>query len=342
MFSGMFWTAATMLCFGVVDPPVREVGAASPTGAGITTSTPAHAAGSELAPLWLRPDRFDARAGEDVSVRLERLWAAQAVPVAPKSVKWEWAFVRLRGVQENRDTLAGLAAVPQRNEAAKEPGRAAGDEEPAAGDDGVRVELWSDGVAMIACDGAATVKVEDAGVVRDALRARLRASVYDEVAAAIGQKAQVRVRRIETAKCLVHVLKAGGEVGTSDSQNVITKAGQVNEIRFTMDPTRAMIGSDVSLRVFADFDKSARAKVIATCEEAGTTHEIEVDGSATGYLTLTHAGTWRVQFAVVKILQDDPEADMVLYAATAMFKTMPGQEAAKPEVVKSGPKEAAR
>lgn len=267
---------------------------------------------ASLRVAWLRPDRFDAKAGERLSLSLMRGTGDGASAMNLEETASEWAFLRIRGVQENRDSLGQLSdAAPDAAEA--DAGKAdAGKTE---------VTLARDGVAMIACDLAPRVETIDAGALRETLKDRLKPASYDELVAGIENKGGVRVRRVESAKCLVRVAKKDGTPGAADSQNVITKAGQRNEIRFTMDPTRAAVGSDVQFRVFAEYDKAAKAKVTVTCEEAGVSREIELDPSATGAIRLTDEGTWRVEFTAVKILKNDAEADVVVYVASAMFKT---------------------
>ncbi|MGE3109070.1 MAG: hypothetical protein AB7G11_13740 [Phycisphaerales bacterium] len=268
----------------------------------------------DLAPLWLLPDRFDAMAGENTSLSLSRGSppTARAVPIG--SLPTDWAFSRLRGVQENRDSLAELSSIL--------PAPPAKPDAPAA-DDSVRVSLPRDGVAMIACDFAPRTERIESATLLDALKGRLREPVSRDIQAASANKTHLSVRLIESAKCLIRVAPADGSASTSDAQTVITKAGQFSEIRFTMDPTRQPVGGDVQFRIFAGYDKADRSSVIATCVETGESQVIEVDPSATGLIHLTTAGTWRVQFTAIRILKNDLAADIEVLVATATFKTMP-------------------
>lgn len=308
-----------------------------------TVATKADASPTNLSPIWLSPNRFDAKAGEDVRVSLSRGVGAEAKAVKPTDAVCEWAFLRLRGVQENRDSLTLLSGRMLDANGQPKGGVDKGIQEGT--DQTVQVRLERDGVAVIACDLAPTEETIELQTLKDVLTPRLRESVAGDLDTALGTKEQVKIRRFETSKCLVRVSKNDGSAAPVDAQTVITKAGQRNEIRFTMDPTRLPIGADLQFRVFAEYDKAAKARVIATCDEAGVRQEIDVSPSATGYVRLAHEGTWRVEFTSIAFPKNDTSADVVIYSATAIFRTKPsGAEIAPPATKRSdaGTKEVTR
>jgi len=283
--------------------------------------------------LFLKPDRYELKVGERVELSLQRLSdagvagapaaaAADNVPapvdIAVSSLACDHAFLRLAGTQENRDSLVAMAFAP---DLVGEPAAQAAKGQPVAT---VSVPLTIHGVAMIGCDFSPRVELLGADELRAFLKSVLTAPAFEEASKLIPKDGDVRVRRVETVKTLVNVTTDDPKA-IGDRQTAISKTGQMNEIRFTMNPTSTPLGSDVALRVFAKIDKAANAKVIVSCDEANVRREVETSATATGVFTLTHAGAWRAEFHVVKPAKDDPDADLTIYSATATFHTMPSE-----------------
>lgn len=95
----------------------------------------------------------------------------------------------------------------------------------------------------------------------------------------------------------------------------ISKAGPPTEIRPMMDPTVALIGSDVPLRVFAG--SAARpgavlhARLIAPAAGAALPEAVEqtirANESAIAILNVSHAGVWLIEYETV--MESHPLAD---------------------------------
>lgn len=281
--------------------------------------------------------------------------------IAFDSIPSDWFFFRVAATQENRDSPLLMneganpapplpqpapvappapakpaeqppAVTPAKPPVPVDPPNNAGNNadnknNPPAPTNTISFQLVTRGVAMTGCDFTPRVERIPATELLAFLKASLTTQAYDELALSLPAQGDVRVRRIETVKTLLRIdaVPLSGEQGDPvvlpDTQTATTKVGQVNEIRFSFDPTNTPIGSDVAFRVFANYDKAAKARVTVACDEAKFSQQIESDGSGTAKFTLAHAGAWRVEFHHAKALKDDPDADLVLSSATVTFHT---------------------
>lgn len=284
--------------------------------------------------LYLVPKEYAPRVGAMVELSLRRgVGGGEGVEqgVAFESLASDWFFYRVAATQENRDSALLMNAAEKPGEGAPatgaKPGAPAGQEKAGDADKkgeartmAVTFRADTPGGAMAGCDFTPRIERVEAGELRVFLKGVLTAAAYEEVAGSLPAQGEVRVRRVETVKAFLRI--AGEDpAAPSDTQTPTSKAGQVNELRFLFDPTRAAVGSDVPLRVFMNFDKVALARVTVACDEAKVSQPVETDATGTATFTVSHEGVWRVEAHHARAIKGDADADLALWSATAIFRS---------------------
>lgn len=274
-------TMARMICAGAV--------------LSATAAAPAQTA------RYLGTDTYAARVGDRIPVRVEQGPPVSAVPVAWPGEQVRWFFYRAGGAQDNQD-------VPR-------PAR--------PGENFVIVPLAHADVAVIGMDFKPVVRTIAGADFRKLADRALPGAAAGAADASpgvglSGEAAQVRVRRIESAKLLVRVTADDGE--RPPSATATSKTGQKAEIRLVADPTALGPGSDVPVRIYVDGEKAAAARVRATAVASASTREFVTDSSGFGFFRLDEGGLWRLDFEYLRPVQGDPQADCELYIGTLTFE----------------------
>jgi hypothetical protein len=251
---------------------------------------------ASLSPRSLVASRMRVDANETVELRMATSGAA-----ADRAARWPddeiaWFFHRADGKQTNRDTLA--PATP--------------------GSDRAPLTLTDAGVSMIGLQlRPQVVTVNEKQM--DELRQRFDQKSADKNAPVPAGAKGARVRHHSCATVLIHVDSADA---TSDESSAVatSKSGQKAEIRAMLDPTRRKTGDELPLRVYADGDKAAGARVRAISPGG---KEVSSVTNPTGFVTIaiTEAGTWRVEVQQLVPARDDPDAEWVLYSGSLTFET---------------------
>lgn len=248
---------------------------------------------SSLSPRALTPSRMRVSANESVELRI----ASPDAP-APRQTRWPeseiaWFFHRADGKQSNRDTLA--------------PATPGGDHAPLA--------LPDAGVSMIGVQFPPLVVTLNAEQFDD-LQKRNREESDDAPPAKPAVAARVRHQSCAAALILVSI-----PTGQSDEPSAVatSKSGQKAEIRAMLDPTRCKPGDELPVRVYADGDKAAGARVRAIGPDGKVT-ATTTNPSAFATIPITAAGSWRIEFQHLAVARDDPGADWVLYSGSLTFE----------------------
>ncbi|MBC7771623.1 MAG: hypothetical protein H7210_03935 [Pyrinomonadaceae bacterium] len=302
--------------------------------------------------LYLIPDSYHTRVGSTLQLSLKRgLGSGEPIEhsVAFESLTSDWFFFRVAATQENRDSpllmneaaKPGNPVPPAPDQPQPAPAKLPAPANPSTSPDNnktaspppasplpipksqlpVSFRLNTPGVAMAGCDFSPRVERVPAAELLAFLKASLTPQAYDDVVPSLPAQGDVRVRRIETVKTMLRIA-ADDPAAVPDTQTASSKIGQVNEVRFTFDPTVTPIGSDAVFRLFANYDKAANARVTVACDQARFSQQIQSDGSGTARFTIAHEGMWRIEFHHVKALQNDPDVDVVLSSATVTFHTI--------------------
>jgi hypothetical protein len=246
---------------------------------------------------YLAPAKHVATLGERVTVRTEIGDGKVVQRAAWPTETIHWLFVRAPGMQENRENVG--PADPK--------------------DDFIDVTLTKPGVTMVGRDTKPTVT----NVTGEKFKAFLTRTAPEEtqkdVLAGIADEDKARVRRIESTKTLVRVLDADGKP-PSHSAVAQSKTGQAVEIRALADPTLVAIGSDLPVRAYVDGDTRTGVKMLATCVATGKTQEALTDSSGSCHFRISDPGVWRIEFHDARPLENDADADWVVYSATLTFE----------------------
>jgi hypothetical protein len=256
----------------------------------------AAAAGQTI--TYLTPAKYAATVGERVAVfsDVREGDVIRRTPWPTQTI--DWLFVRAPGTQENRENVG--PADPK--------------------EDFVSVTLAKPGVTMIALDTKPVVTIVSGKQFKAFAKRTATGRLYEDAIAAIADEDRVRMRRIESAKTLVRVLDPDGKP-MSHSAVAQSKTGQAVEIRALADPTMVAVGSDLPVRAYVGADARPGVKMLATCVATGKTQEALTDPTGSCHFRISDAGVWRVEFHYAEPLENDPNADWVVYSATLTFET---------------------
>ena len=246
---------------------------------------------------YLAPAQHAATVGKQVAVRVEAGEGEVVRPVAWPTERIDWLFVRAPGTQENREDVG--PRDPQGNF--------------------IEVALTKPGVTLIALDTKPAETTFTGKQFKAFARRALLSTAYDAAVASIADAAQVRTRRIESAKTLVRVADPTGKP-TSHSAVAQSKTGQAVEIRPLADPTMATVGSDLPVRAYVAGSKQVGVKVLATCVATGKTQEAIADSSGSCHFRISDPGVWRIEFHHLTSAPDDAKTDWMIYSATLTFE----------------------
>lgn len=259
-----------------------------------------------LAPLAIVPATFDARAGDTLALRLEE-GTAPGRPLAWADHPASWYFLRVAGSQENREAVPGVAREGGGGGVAGVP---------------ADVALEHAGVTMIGVDFApATARLTHAEL-EESLGRLVTDEQRERVLAGVPKERPVNVRLFHSAKSLVRVgPKDAGAPQPPDAQTTGSKSGQFNEIRVLLDPLESLVGSDITVRFHAEYEKAAATRGVATNLDTGRSQVFVSDSSGIGLFHLNEPGRWRVDFTAARPAPEGDTADVVLYSATLTFAT---------------------
>jgi hypothetical protein len=254
-------------------------------------------AAPSLAPLSLKPAAFEARAGEQLSLRLE---GTDANPLDWNAHPAAWFAVRAAGTQENTDA------------------------EPAAARGGaggpIAIQLDHAGVTMIGAEFAPIDVRLTPAQLRAALEPLVTVEELDKTLADLPRDKPSRVRLVRGCKTLLHVAAADPAAhAVPDAQTSVSKFGHAAEIRTLIDPLNSLVGGDIMVRFHANYDKAPRARGFATNLDTGKTQEFVTDGSGIGYFHMHEPGRWQVHFTTVRLAPKGDGADVVIYSASVTF-----------------------
>ncbi len=256
----------------------------------LTAAVPAWAGPPTV--YYLNPGKYVATPGESLALRLDAGLAGSARPAPWPGEGAARLLVRAGPTQENRHQVQ-----PERPQ-----------------DDFVSVSVAHSGVTLIGADFQPAI-IELSGA---ELRSFLEANVAgaDQLKLPSADR-RVRVRQVACGKTLV---RAGAGADNGPSGIAASKTGQAVEIQPLFDPTAAVVGSDLPLRVYIQGDKKSAAKVQATSLAGGKTTSLTTDLVGSGHFRITDPGLWRVEFHHAQPLSDDSGADWLLYSATLTFE----------------------
>jgi hypothetical protein len=263
----------------------------------VAAATPAWA--GTLTTSFLTPSQYSATLGDSVMLRWNAGAAKDAQPVAWPSGEVSWLFIRGGGEQENRHDVR-----PQR-----------------AQDNFITLKIEQPAVTLVGAERPVVREVAGAE-----LRTFLEQNVAGDSTAAeanrLAADRKYRVRDIASAKTLIRVPTADGQVGPSAIAT--SKTGLAGEIRPQFDPTVAPVGSDLPLTIYVNGDKLPGATIQATNVATAKTTTMTAGPSGSAHFRVTDTGVWRVEFHWAQPLQDDPAADWVVYNATLTFEVTKG------------------
>lgn len=251
--------------------------------------------------VWfLSPVSFGVKPGEHLEVAVmrerleERVEDAAAVPPDAAAFPTEladWVFVRGGGEQWNLHHPDPIEAAPAR----------------------IELPMPTVGVAMIGMDCAPTVETVSPARLRAFIAERAPRFTDLRIPEAAGG---VRVRVNRSAKALVRL--ADGRTEGMASPVATSKAGQRSEIRLNVDPTVSAVGSEVPVRLYANWKSRMGVTFTATHVGSGESRTIDVNEYGNGSVVLDAPGVWRLEFHYFEPADDD-EADFDLYSATLTF-----------------------
>lgn len=255
------------------------------------------AASAAVPPVtYLVPDAFRAGSGEQVKLHVE-----SGTPLSAQIQRWpheklRWFFVLGDGTRHNRDTIKPIDAEGRE----------------------VAVTLAQPGATVVGFDAKPVVTPFAAADLHAFLSANVADSVHRVDPRRGAREQELRVRRIESATTMVRVPAADGR--ELPSGTAMTKTGQAVEIRPLFDPTMLRVGSDFPVRVYVGGSKRPNAKVLATSVTGGQTVAATADATGSTHFRIDHPGVWRVEFHHAEPLENDADADWVVYSATLTFK----------------------
>ncbi len=231
--------------------------------------------------VFLRPVSFHIAVGDPVAIHLESV----AGPIAWSDPAVSWLYLRGQGTQKNMDRAP---AAPD-----------------AAGD--VLLPAPPAGAAAAGVDLRPTTQTFDAAVLR-AFAASHGLESFPKDA-----KGPQRVERRQSCRTL---LRCGNEPASQYA--AISKAGQAAEIVTQMDPTRALVGSDLAVATNVGGEGVA-ARILATPLATGKTTEFRTNDKGRGSVRVSAAGLWRLEF---HRLERGPSGgpDWILTSATLTFE----------------------
>ncbi len=269
---------------------LRQAAAALLAAAGV-------AAAAGQATTCLVPATHTASVGQRVAVRVEAGIGPAVRPVAWPTDRIDWLFVRAPGTQENREDVGPRDA----------------------GGNFIDVTPTKSGVTLIALDTKPAETTLLGRQFKAFAHRVLPSETYQRVADDITDAAQVRTRRIESAKTLVRVADPTGKP-PSHSSVAQSKTGQAVEIRPLADPTMVTVGSDLPVRTYVGGSKQVGVKVLATCAATGKTLEAITDSSGSCHFRIDAAGVWRIEFHHIAPVPNDARVDRAIYSATLTFE----------------------
>ncbi|MCP5111763.1 MAG: DUF4198 domain-containing protein, partial [bacterium] len=209
-----------------------------------------------------------------------------------------WFFARVSGTQDNyaEDRLRQAAADQK----------------------AITLPLEHSGVLLAGLDKKPAIEQVQGRELLAFLGARTAFKTARGESRAVNPRRIYRVRRFESAKVLVRVPGPGGEAPHSATAQ--SKTGQLVEIRPLADPTSIAVGSDLPIRVYAGGEKRSGAMVLATNVSTGKSQKLTTDPVGAADFNVNASGLWRVEFHHAQKLEQDPDADWLIYSATLSFE----------------------
>lgn len=123
----------------------------------------------------------------------------------------------------------------------------------------------------------------------------------------------VAVRRVESMATLIRV--RDGLTEGARSPIAVRKSGQRVEIRPLDDPSVAVVGSDVFVRVYVG-DTSGRHLTLYATPEGGAARGFVTDDKGIGHFRVDKAGRWRVEVHLL----EETEGEATLWSGTLTFE----------------------
>jgi hypothetical protein len=246
---------------------------------------------------YLTPDTFKPAIGQTLTLRVNS-GTPQRAEVAPwPEDQLRYFFVRGGGMQHNRPTLP---ATERDRNAAEFP-------------------ISQHGVSVIALEPKPAVVQMSGEELKSLLLRNVAGAERDARVAALSEKATVRVRRVESATALVRAPEAAGEQA-GPSSIAMSKLGLRVELRSLIDPTVSPAGSDWAVRAYIEGSNKSNVQVQATSLADGKTQTALTDRSGAARFHFGVGGSWRVEFHQAQPLENDSQADWVLYSGTLTFE----------------------
>lgn len=246
---------------------------------------------AELGGKYVAASKHLPRVGEALSISV----GVAGTVAGRAAINWpereiKWVFERADGTQRNQDTL------------------------PAAGTakDHASITLRQEGVTMIGLD----FKPRDVTLNEAQLGELLKRfpDVSADRKSDAAAKPGTRVRHESSATALIR------SVDSNEPSAIATsKSGQRAEIRPFLDPTLMKIGGDLPLKVYADGDKAAGARVRIVPPQGDP---IEQLSNPSGMVTIAigASGVWRVEMEQLILAKHEPEVDWVFYTSSLTFE----------------------
>jgi hypothetical protein len=258
------------------------------------------------ADIFLKPAAHTGRVGEKVRLEARGGGLAYGAPSDWREHTVRWMFVRVAGTQKNMQAK-DLTPIDE--------GRA------------IELPLEHAGATLIGMDIVAPVAEMPGEQLAPVLRQTNAADKADEVA----KGGPVRVRYIDSSKLLLKVTASGnaadgggdrGENETGPSGVPQSKTGQAAEIRLSVDPLRAKIGSDIPFRVYVNGSSRGEVAVTAT-PRAGTAMFLTTNASGMGVMNVNGSGQWLLDF---RYAEPSKEAgvDWIIYYGALTFEIPEG------------------
>lgn len=253
------------------------------------------APGAELPPefagRYVTVSTFRAGVGSsiDLSIQATRPAAGRATSSWPEG-EIKWIFERADGTQRNQDTLPAAGAAKDR----------------------ASITLRQAGVTMVGLDFKPREFMLDEAQLGELLKRFPGAAGEKKIDGAT--KSGLRVRHESSATTLIRSLD-------SDESSAIatSKSGQRAEIRPFMDPTLMKVGGDLPVKVYADGDKAAGARV-RVVPPGGDAIEHVSNPSGMVTISINASGVWRVEMEQLVLAKHEPAVDWIFYASSLTFE----------------------